>query len=553
MSDRDDATLATLSSDGLDALTLVPGALDGSMMRAVVLPSVPGTILSVAMHGTTIFYETAPPVLLDGQPLAGRTALHALDLRDMSDRVVVTGMDDGTLSGDGTRILYRSDGAWHLASTEPGAAADTTLDLAGLRATVDPRREWAEMFDHAWRLDRDVFFSAAMNGDDWRAVHDHYARLLPFVGSRDDFLYLLDEMTGELASSHARVEPGSGDGDGNKDGTPDTPEHLGADLAVDPANGRYSFATILQGDGIRPETRSPLGDPALGVRAGDLLLAVDGHALRAPTDPDSLLLNSGNAMTLTVAGPAGGPARDVVVHPVRDEMALRHHDWIEHARARVAALSKGRLGYVYLSDFDAAGAADFVRQFYPQANKAGLVIDIRWNRGGFLSQAVLDVLRRAKLGLFVNREGGLAPLPAVTPPKVLVCIINEGTASDGDQFAFYFQRLALGPVVGTRTWGGVQGINGPWAMMDGTAVTIPKDSLADLDRRWIIENFGVAPDVVVDDRPDEDATGIDDQLDRAVAMALASLRQSPPRPLEAPSPLPAYPAAGDVPGASFDP
>lgn len=551
VSDRDDATLGTLSSDGLYVATFAPGGgIDGLMARAVALPTAPASILALDMRGTTIFYETSPPVLLDGGLLAGSTVLHALDLRDRSDRVVVTGLSSYSLSADGSRVVFRRDGAWHFAPTRGGgltAPADTTLPLAALRATVDPPREWAEMFDHAWRLDRDVFFSAATNGDNWRAVHDHYAELLPLLGSRDDFLYLLDQMVGELASSHARVEPGVGD-DG---GTPDVPEHLGVDLALDPASGLYRIAHIERSDDTRPELGSPLA--AAGIRTGELLLAIDGHALRAPIDPDRLLLNSGTTAILTLGHASTGATRDVTVHLVHDEMPLRHHDWIERARARVAAMSGGRLGYVYLSDLDAEGAADFVRQFYPQASKRGLVIDIRWNRGGFLSQAVLDVLQRAKLGLFVNRENNLAPLPAVTPPKVLVCVINEGTASDGDQFAYYFRRLGLGPLVGTRTWGGVQGINGPWSLMDGTAITIPKDSLADLDGHWLIENTGVAPDVLVEDRPDEDETDTDAQLSRATALALTALRRLPQHPLAAPPPLPAYPAAGNVPGASFGP
>ena len=586
VSDRDDTTLATLSSDGIYAATLdrreraplsgparggaadgdpAPGTpappfridLDGLASRTVALPVAPASIPTLAMRGAHVFYEASPPVLLDGGTLGGRPTLHVLDLADGSDRVVAGGLDGYSLSADGARVLFHRDGAWHLAPT--GAGTDlaptgagtntgTTLDLSNVRVAVDPRREWTEMFDQAWRLDRDVFFSAAMNGDDWQAVHDAYARLMPFVGSEDDFRYVLGEMHGELASSHARLAPARQDDDGAR---PDHPAHLGADLVLDPASGRYRIAHIYRGDDTRPDTRGPLAEPGLDIAEGDLLLAIDGRTLRAPTDPDRLLLDGGDTMTLTLARRPDGPTRDVVVHPIPDEMPLRHHDWIEQARARVAALSDGRLGYVYLSDFDAEGAADFARQFPPQADRPGLVIDIRWNRGGFLSQAVLAVLRRTELGLFVNREGGLTALPSVTPPKVLVTLIDEGTASDGDQFAFFFRRLGLGPLVGTRTWGGVQGIDGPWPLMDGTALTIPKDSLADLDAHWVIENVGVAPDIAVDDEPDDFTNGRDAQLDRAVAVGLAALRRNPPTPLRAPPPRPAYPAAGNVPGASF--
>ena len=203
--------------------------------------------------------------------------------------------------------------------------------------------------------------------------------------------------------------------------------------------------------------------------------------------------------------------------PLLDDAVVRRHDWIEDNRTEVDRLSQGRIGYVFLTDFNAEGSKDFVRQFYPQRDKEGLIFDVRWNRGGFTSQAVLDVLRRERAGVFVNREGAVSPLPGV----------------------------------GERTWGGVQGINDPWQLMDGSNITIPKDSLASLDGRWVIENEGVAPDIPVEPPPDEAVTGKDLELEVAVRTALERLKQAPPQTPEAPAPLPAYPAAGEVSGAHF--
>ena len=568
VSDRDDESIiATLNSDGLYAATLDPsdpspllattaaGAsprplhveLDGLMARAVALPVTPAVIDGLAVRGGTAFYWTSPPQTLSGDLPGQASALHALDLRRMSDRVVTTGLSGPSLSADGGRVAFRKGGAWHMASTLPGGA-DATLGLGGMRAAVDPRAEWGQMFGQAWRLDRDVFFGAAMNGDDWRAVRDAYAPLLPLLGSRDDFLYLLGQLQGELASSHTFIVPDDGAG-----GPAAAAPRLGADYALDPASGRYRFARIYAGDDTRPALRGPLSQPGLGLREGDLLLAIDGRALRAPDDPDSLLAGHRGPVTLEVARSPNGPARTVTVDPVGDEMPLRLLDMIARNRARVARLSGGRLGYVFLSDFHELGPAQFVRQFYPQAGLDGLVIDVRWNSGGFTSQAVLDVLRRARAGVFVNREGAVTPLPATTPPPVLVALENEGSASDGDQFPFFFRRFGLGPVVGTRSWGGVQGINAPWRLMDGTGITIPKDSLADLDGHWVIENYGTEPDVTIDDRPDEAVTGGDAQLDGAVRVAMRRLGQTRVMPPRAPPPLPAYPPAGNVPGAWFGP
>ena len=239
--------------------------------------------------------------------------------------------------------------------------------------------------------------------------------------------------------------------------------------------------------------------------------------------------------------------------PLADETNVRRHDWIEGNREEVNRLSGGRLGYIFLTDFNVEGSKDFVRQFYPQRDKAGLIFDVRWNRGGFTSQAVLDVLRRELAGVFVNREEAVSPLPSATAPRVMVTLTNYASASDGDQFPFFFRQFKLGNLVGERTWGGVQGINGPWKLMDGSFITIPKDSLASLDAHWVIENEGVAPDVPVEPPPDEAVTHDDSQLKVAVKTALEQLGRNPLPMLKAPDALPAYPPGGNVPGASFDP
>ncbi len=570
VSDRDEETIvATLNSDGIFAATLdpddpspllrdtsfVPGApaaalrvdLHRLMDRAVALPVTPAVIASLEIRGRRVFYETRPPQLIDGDLPGAQAALHVLDLDTGADHALVAGLDNHSLSARGGSVAFRRDGAWHVASTGPGNADDVTLDLSNLRMTVDPRREWAEMFENAWRLDRDVFFSRAMNGNDWQAVHDAYAALLPRLGSEDDFLYLVGQMQGELASSHTFLRHGTR----LDTRAPVVTGRLGVDYALDPASNRYRLAHILEGDNTRAGFASPLTAPGLGLHDGDFLLAIGGHELKAPVDPDSLLVGVGDHVTLTVAPTADGPRRSLQVTPIADERALRSVDRILRNRRRVDLLSGGRIGYVALTDFVGSGWGEFVRQFYPQADRQGMVLDVRWNRGGFTSQAVLDVLRRRLAGVFVNREGAVSPLPVAVPPRAMVTLLNWGSGSDGDQFPYYFRRYGLGPLVGTRSWGGVQGINAPWTLMDGTAITIPKDALADPDGHWIIENAGVSPDITVDDRPDEGVTGQDRQLDAAVRVALDRLRRLPPMRPKAPPPLPAYPAAGMVPPASF--
>ena len=564
VSDRDDESLVgTINSDGvyiaplsrLDAPPRGDGQasaqsgparidLDGLMARAVALPVTATLVRSLESRSGELFYETAPPQLIGGD-LPGQTStLHALDLATLKDREVVRDLSTHALSADGSTVAFRRDGAWRLASTLPGGA-ETTLDLSAVRTPVDPRLDWSEMLQDAWRLDRDVFFSPAMNGTDWRAVHDAYARLWPLVGSEQDFLYLLSQMQGEIASSHIFVDPSPALASDVPDKTP----LLGADYALDAASGRYRIARIYRGDQSRDTLRGPLGAPGLNVIEGDYLLAVNGRELHTPAAPLSVFAGLKGPLDVTLSTTPAGPRRTITVRPVDTDLPIRHLAWIEASRRQVERLSGGRLGYIALSNFADEGSKEFVRQFYPQLDKQGLIFDVRWNRGGFTSQAVLETLRRLREGVFVNREGALSPLPTAAPPPVMAVLENFASSSDGDQFPFYFREYGLGPVIGGRSWGGVQGINGPWRLMDGTAIFIPKDSLADRDGHWLIENAGVAPDLEVDTTP-ADAPGSDPQLKAAVSACLKRLDAHSDRPVRAPAWLPAYPPAGDVPGAS---
>ena len=567
VSDRDEESIiATLNSDGIYAATLDPADpsplappaalsrslhldLAGLMDRAVALPLDPAVITSLEVKQNRIFYETKPPQLIDGD-LAGTAAqFHIFDLATLSDRVLARGLTNHSLAADGGAVAFCASGSWLIAETGVSPGPDVTLDTSVLRVKIEPRIAWDEMFQNAWRLDRDVFFSKVMNGTNWQTVRDAYATLLPHVGSDQDFLYLLGQMQGELASSHTFLRPGM---------SFDTREPvrtglLGADYTLDAASGRYRFARILTGDNSRDDFRSPLTAPGLNVHEGDFLLAIDGRELKMPESPDALLAGSAAQTSIAVASSLDGPRRTLQVVPLSDDTTLRGFDWMSRNRAMVDRLSNGRIGYVALSDFAGAGWGEFIRQFYPQAGKDGLVIDVRWNLGGFTSQAVLDVLRRTLAGVFINRERALSSLPVVVPPRTMVTLLNWGSRSDGDQFPYFFRQYGLGPLVGTRSWGGVQGINRPWSLMDGTALTIPKDALADPAGHWIIENTGVEPDVMIDDRPDEAVSGRDIQLETAVATALARLATHPPAKEIAAPALPAYPASGDVPGASIAP
>ena len=518
--------------------------LDGLMARALPVPIPAGNITTLDVRSDKVFYLTTPDQTFAG-PLPGdKPALHVYDLKERKDATVIDGLSSYALSADGKKVLYHVEKdflvAKAVADTAKGKDEDAPkkLDLSHMRVLVNPPQEWAEMFNSAWRLARDFFYGAKMNGVDWPAVRASYAKLLPLAGSRGDLNYLIGEIQGELGNSHTYV--GGGDEMPAEQRAPTA--YLGADFALDAASGRYRLATIYPGDNTREAYRSPLTQPGIDVRAGDYLLAIDGTELRAPVDPFSLLVGKQDfTLRLTVAGSPGGKRRDVVVQPVKNELSLREQAWIDHNRELVDTASGGKVAYIYLSDMEELGMDQFVRQFYAQIDKQALIVDERWNGGGNIDQILLERLRRVLIGMDTNREGVGIMIPNQLARGPKICMINHYSASDGDIFPFYFRKYGLGPLLGTRTWGGVRGIRGPWGLLDGGYITIPEDALYGLDSQWVIENHGVEPDMPVDDSPADWMSGHDVQLEAAIKYILAELSKKPEPLPPPPPPLPAYP------------
>ncbi len=521
---------------------------DGMMARAVALPIDPANIAGLDARGDRIYYLTQPIGLIDGALKGEKSALHFYDLKKRKDSVVTEDVDSYSLSLDGERVLIKHDHDYTVLDTKADAAKDDesrkALNLDHMRMLVDPAEEWGEMFENAWRLERDVFFSPAMNGVDWQAVHDSYKKLLPQLGSREDLNYLIGQVLGEIGNSHTYV----GGGDDADTGPAAHAALLGVDYALDTASGRYRFAVIYPGDNTRDDYRSPLAQPGLEVKAGDYLLAVNGVELRAPMSPDALLqlADSQTTVDLTVADSPTGARRHIIVRPVSKEISLREAAWIAHNRAVVDKLSGGKVGYVYMSDMEQLGLQQFVRQFYAQLDKQALIMDDRWNGGGFIAPFALERLRRVLVNLGVNREGGITPEPneLVNGPKV--ALLNHWSASDGDIFPYLFKLYGLGPLVGTRSWGGVRGIRGNWQMLDGGYITIPEDALYTPDSQWAVENHGVDPDVEVENQPADLLAGHDVQLETAVSMMLKAIAGKSPGFAPPPPLVPPYPASGMV-------
>ena len=497
---------------------------DGLMDRVAALPMPASDITSLELRGNKIFYRTRPVATLEGVLPGETSALHAFDLGTLQTTTLVEGLASSEIAADGNHVLYDTDeGTWHSLNLAAQPRRDTLLDTKALQSTVDPRQEWGEMFERAWRLDRDVFFDPGMDGVNWQRVHDAYAKFLPLLGTRDDLNYVISEMQGELASSHMVV---SGGDTGDTSAPAPAPVLLGVDFELDRASSRYRFGRIYRGDNSRPSERSPLTAPGLEVKEGDYLLAVNGTELLAPTNPYLPFIGLRDTVTLTISRTAHGPGRTINVQPLRSEQALRQADWIRRERESVDALSGGKLAYVFLPDMGEDGAEQFTRQYFPQLDKAGLIIDMRFNRGGYLSPFLLEMLNRRITGRFINREGGgeFRPRELMTGPKV--CLINEFTSSDGEQFAYFFNQAAVGQLVGKRTAGSVRGISGSWDLLDGGSITFPINALYADSGKPLIEGGGVAPGVEVDNSSMGSFGTHDRQLNAAIKLALRQLERS---------------------------
>lgn len=478
----------------------------------------------------TIFYA---------EPMTGAPGLrlHRYQLKERAASTFLEGIRGYGLSGDRKRLLYQAPGGEHgrwgtVPTDRGGRVGDGLFAMDRLEMWVDPRAEWAQIFHETWRIQRDHFYDGRMHGADWQAVYDRYAAFLPFVAHRSDLGYLMATAAGELAVGHSYL---TGPGDVPTD-TPVTVGMLGADLSVE--NGRYRIRRIYTGENWNPDLRAPLSTPGVRVSPGDYLLEVNGQPLVPPDNPYRLFQGTAGRQTvLRVNGrPSLEGSRLVTVVPVASEDALRSRAWVEHNRRVVDSLSNGRLAYVWLPNTAGAGYVYFTRYYFAQQHRPGAIIDVRYNQGGQVGDYLVSELGRVLMGYFATRAGKpyTSPTAGIFGPKVM--IINESAGSGGDALPYMFRQRGLGPLVGTRTWGGLVGTIGVPPTIDGGGITAPNLAFYDLEGRWAVENEGVPPDIEVEYSAAEVIAGRDPQLVRAVEEALKLLEQHPVRPVARPAP-----------------
>ncbi|MEY2475421.1 MAG: tricorn protease [Actinomycetota bacterium] len=457
-------------------------------------------------------------------------SLEVYDLTEQKHDTLVGGVSSFTLSQDGTTLVYAAGSRLRALKAgekppehtdhEPPGRKSGWIDLERVRVSVDPGREWAQMLDEAWRLQRDHFWVADLSGVDWDEVRTRYRPLTDKIATRVEFSDLMWEMQGELGTSHA-YELG---GDHRR------PPHyalgfLGADLSLD-RRGRWVFAHVVEGEAGDPDHNSPLRAPGVNVEVGDTLLAVGGRAVGRDLHPATLLVNqAGLAVELTVGDRSGRKPRTVVVQTVGDERPARYREWVTANRRRVHKETGGRVGYVHVPDMGPSGYAEFHRSYLSEVAHDALIVDVRFNGGGHVSSLLLEKLARRRIGYAVARWGQPEPYPEESPAGPLVTITNEQAGSDGDIFTHSFKLFGLGPVVGKRTWGGVIGINPTYPLVDGSVTTQPEYSFWFQDVGWGVENYGTDPDYDVDIKPQDHVAGRDPQMDKAIDLVMRALKR----------------------------
>lgn len=490
--------------------------LDGLKDRVLELPIQAAEYGNLASVGSTLYYIRRGSK--DPKP-----ALQQYDLSQRKETALgsVNGFE---ISADGKKMLVSQDGKHGIIDLPKGPVSiSQPLDTSGMQVRLNRQAEWKQIFNECWRQMRDFFYDPNMHGVDWKAMRERYAPLVAHVNHRADLTYVIGEMISELNVGHAYV--GGGD-------VPSVTRIktglLGAELSRDARTGFYKIDKILRGVTWDQKLRSPLNEIGVNVNEGEYIVAIDGKATsEMPNIYDALVGTVGKQVVLRVNKQPreDKESREVVVEPIADESALYYHQWVQGNIKKVNDATKGKVGYIHVPDMLANGLNEFVKHFYPQLSKKAIIIDMRGNGGGNVSPMLIERLRREIVMVDIARNGP----PRTDPGDMLygpkVCLMNEFSASDGDLFPYRFKQAKLGKLIGKRSWGGVVGIRGSLPLLDGGFLNKPEFSRYDLEgKKWIIEGYGVDPDIVIDNDPAHEYAGIDDQLNKGIEVILEELK-----------------------------
>ena len=514
-------------ADGDDSSVRID--FEGIERRTLALP------MPVRSYAGAVAGPEGSVFIAEFQPNQPGATLHKFTLSGREASVFTQGVGRMAVSGDGSRILFFAGGQWRVVDTARPPDATTGRLTVDLRASIDPALEWKQIFDESWRMQRDFLYAPNTHGADWDAVYRRYEPLVEHVRHRADLNYILDQVNGELSIGHSFV------GGGDMPRVESVPVGLlGADLEAD--SGRWRIARIYTTEQWNPGLNAPLDQPGMEIREGDYLLAVEGVELTAAEDPYRAFEGTvGRQLRVHVSStPSMADARVEVVVPIGNEGQLRQRAWVEDNRRKVDELSDGRLAYVWVPNTGGPGITSFDRYYFSQQDRHAAVIDERFNGGGLLDDYMVDLMTRRLRAAFTNEAEGGVPmaLPAgILGPKVL--LVNEYAGSGGDFFPWIFSKLEVGPLIGTRTWGGLVASCSHYPMVDGGSVTAPCTAVFEPGVDWVAENVGVPADIEVRMDARSLAEGRDPQLERGVAEALRLLElEGPVRVIQPPFPTP---------------
>lgn len=438
------------------------------------------------------------------------------------------------VSADGKMILAGTGEDFSIFKVAPGQKPGTgKLDLSRMEMKIDPKKEWNQIYTDGWRIFRDFFYVSNLHGVDWAGLKQRYGELVPFVGHRADLDYILNEIVSESNTGHAYVNWGDFKQVKRVEGG-----LLGAELVADEASGRYRFGKIYDSENWNPARRSPLADQGISVKEGDYLISINGREVRLSDNPYEFLENLANAkveIQINATAAAEG-ATTFLIKPISSELELMYLDWVNERRALVDKLSGGKIGYIHVPNTAVEGNRELHRGLYAYHDKEALIIDDRYNGGGFIPDRMADLLDRKTLSYW--HQNGLLPgrAPGIAHDGPKVMLINGYSSSGGDAFPYYFKKLGLGKLIGTRTWGGLVGISGNAGLVDGGYISVPRFGIFNENSEWIIEGIGVYPDIEVVDRPEQLARGIDPGIEKAVEVLLKELEANPVKKVTPPAP-----------------
>jgi tricorn protease len=495
--------------------------------RVIALPVAAANYWNIDVAGDVVYYNQWKQ---GGQGLLFKS----YNLKSQKETELGKGINFG-ITSNRKKMIVMQRGKYQIIGLPSGPVKVTKpIAMKDMKVWIDKHAEWKQIYDESWRQMRDFFYDPNMHGVDWKAMHDKYAVLVPYVNHRNDLTYLIGELIGELNIGHAYAGAGE---------RPKVERIytglLGAKLSKD-ASGYFKIDKILDGENFRSNLRSPLKEVGLDVKEGDYIVAVNGVSTQDMKDIYASLIGKADKLVeLKINSSASETgAKTIIIKPIADEAKLYYYNWVQHNIDVVNEATNGEVGYIHVPDMGRDGLNEFIKHFYPQLSKKALIIDDRGNGGGNVSPMLIERLRReiTRANTLRNQE-----LHDQTPTKMMVgpmvLLINNYSASDGDLFPYSFRKHNLGKIIGVRSWGGVVGIRGSLPFIDGGSLTRPEFASYSADgKKWIIEGHGVDPDIVVENDPAHEYAGIDDQLNRAIEEILKELKNFKPVP-----PPPPYP------------